>query len=235
MNRQVFLSILKQIVIDMSYQAGLQVNSFVNIHGAPNLLHDSFGASIDDYYSGQAWGRKFHGQGADPNHFHLQFPVLLAEQRESQIECLDSKDLTDTWYLLVVNKVDCENCPPNMKNGETVLANTKLMLRAILQELYSYAYYEVEKDGQSSFQWLSQGRLNYLEEDDNFSILDGPIEDTVALIPTENIKIAEWGNHKDYRGVYAQIQLQYCEPVSLPFKYDNPILNGLATTVCSSC
>lgn len=221
----------------MAFAPGLQINTFALVDKVPDLQSNSFGKTYQDYLDGLVWGRKFVGGGADPNNMHLEFPVLFLEPGEGLTPCPGDEEWRQKWRLLVVDMIACEACPPGIKrNAEIVQANAKLMIRAFLKELYTYALYEIEIDAVTTFQWLSAGRLAYLEGE-GATVIDGPLEDMPSVLNetlNENIPIIEWGRpvYDKYIGAFTEIGTTFCESINLDFRYDVPVVEGLATTEC---
>lgn len=230
MTIQTLNNIFRQVVIDMAYAPGYQIDAYRYVDGYPDLAHQALGATYQDYLDGAFWSRKFVHAGADPNAFCAGFPVLFAESRDLTVECLDSQDLRIEYYFLVVDRIECESCPPYVtRTGATVSESVLAMLRAFLGELYTYGLYEVDRDSVITYEWMSSGRAAYEESLGNTTVLQ---EELLPDVAPDEIQISEWGEAPNQRAWMARVVFTLCEPVTLEFDYATPVVPGLASIEC---
>lgn len=224
-------TIFLQVVKDMKYNPGLQIDTYRLNDSNPDLNHGAFGSTYDDYLDGTFWSRKFEQTfRGDINQFCGSYPVLMAEYRDATPDDLDECCFTVPFFFVVVDKIACEDCPPKItRNGQKTKTNALLMLRAFIKELKTYQYYEVDRDGTVTYEWLSTGRKAY--EEDQGSILVY-VDSLIADIGIEEIPLTEWGNFLDKRGWMARINFTICEEPNIEFDYETPVIEGLANTEC---
>lgn len=233
MTRSTLNNIFRQIVIDMAHNPGYQVDTYRLNDNNPDLNHAAFGSTYQDFLNGQFWSRSFVHAGADPNNFKGAFPVLMAESRDLSIECIDSNEMRIEYWFLVVDKLPCDHCPPHLtRNGQQVSDAVLDMLRSFLNELYTFRYYEVDRGGTVTYEWMSQGRAAYEEGLGNTVVFQ---DDLIPDISPERVTVQEWGNFIDMRGWMASVTFTLCEPVTLEFDYNTPVIPELGSTECETC
>lgn len=215
-------AILRQAVIDMAYNPGLSVNSFMVVDERADPMQDSYGATYEDFLSGYFWARKWTLEGASPQAVKGEFPVLFVEEMETTAKQADKDETTATISLILLDKIQCEICPPGIRRTPlTVRENLKTMARAVIQEAARYRLYEKGAE----LVWASPGRAatwpggepNWTEEVDGY-------------IDTRNIQYRKWGNFAGMRGVLVQIKVSSCTSVSLPYDYEtepSPLLGAV--------
>lgn len=231
MTRDILNSIFLQIVKDMAYNPGYQIDTYRLNDSNPNLAHNAFGSTYQDYLGGQFWSRTFAHSGSKKDNFCGSYPVLMAEGRDATIECIDDKKYCIDFAFLVIDKIPCEACPPHFtRNGMTVSTSVLTMLRAFLLELSTYKYYEIDRATVVTFEWMSDGRAAY-EEGLGNTLLER--DELLPDISTDSINIQEWGNYPDMRAWMATVKFCLCEPVALAFEYTEPVLSTLANTECA--
>jgi hypothetical protein len=217
----------------MAHNPGYQIDTYRMNDDNPDLNHQAFGSTYQDYQDGYFWSRSFEHAGADPNNFCGGFPVLMAESRDLSIECLDSTEMQAEYYFVLIDKLPCDHCPPYVtRNGWTVSDAVLKMLRAFLDELYSYKYYEVDRGGTITFEWMSEGRADYEIDQGSTLLYNGEL---MPDISPERVNITEWGNFTNMRAYMARVVFNLCEPTGLTFDYATPVVPGLATNECEGC
>jgi len=227
--RQIF----RQIVADTVYNPGKQINSFVFVDEAPALDHESFGASYVDFVDGVFYARTWVNQGADPNTIRGEHPVLFVEDTQSEVEDLDDPSQKTTISFLVIDKIPCESCPPNIRRtGNTVLQNTLLMLRAFLERLYTYELYEVDRDGNITYEWATPDWIEQDETIDAFSSID----DIKGYIMPGPYTFARWGRFgmmgmAEKRAYYTSLMFDLCQDDDTEYS-PTPIVSGIAKINC---
>lgn len=229
MTRATLNNIFRQIVIDMAHAPGYQIDTYRTADGIPDLAHQAFGATFQDYLDGAFWSRRFYHAGADENTFCGGYPALFVEAKDMTAPDLDGQEIRMEYYFVVVDKIPCDDCPPWTRSGTTVSDAVLAMLRAFLKELYAYALYEVDRDGTVTYEWMSAGRAAYEVGLGNTADF---IEDLVPDIDPDPVQISEWWNDHTTRGWMARLVFTLCEPVTLSFDYQTPVVPGLANTEC---
>lgn len=232
-NNETLHNIFLQVVKDMAYDPPYQIDTFRLNENNPDFSSSSYGSTYQDYLSGAFWSRTFEHGGANPNEFCGGYPVLMAETDSMTIESLEDNRIAIEYWFLVVDKIPCEACPPHItRNGLTVSKGVIQMLRAFLNELLSYKYYEVDRDGTVTFEWMSEGRAAYEVSEGN------TVVETDELLPDmgyEDIEIKQWGNDPNTRAWYAKIRFEICEPFTANFNYEQPVISKLAKVECDVC
>lgn len=237
MNRKLLIQILKQIVVDFAYSPEKQINSFVLLNKPIDLLNTAFGATYSDYLSGHFWSRKWVNMGANTSDVQGQFPLLSVEQRTTVLNSILSNSRTFDVYLMVADKLTCENCANRYdRTPEQVNTNTSEMLHAYLSELATYGKYRVVIDGDESDVWMSEGRANYLYDND---LVDSePLlmtEMSDMLLVNDSYRISELKLQDGYFGYGLKLLIDGCEGNDIVFNYASVPLSTIAQTVCESC
>lgn len=228
-----FRQILRQVVADMAYEQGKTVNTFVLPVDLPPLDHTSFGASYQGYLDGLFYSRSWVNQGADQDTIFGEFPALFMESAQSTVEDLYDPKYIAEISLMLVDRVPCEACPPNVtRTPFTVAQNVQWMLRNVLAELTRYQLYEVGRGEVITYEWMTEERLMNDETIDDSSQID----DMQSYIQPGTFVFARWGSPvmngmKDKVGYWVQIRVDLCELLDAEFEH-TPIVPGLATTVC---
>lgn len=214
--------IFRQIVLDMAYRPPYQVNSFMVVDQIPDIMHPSFGATYEDYLAGFFWSRTWVYQRAAPDKICAEFPALFIEARETLFDPQCDETGKTTFYLVLVDKITCEGCPPEIKrNGLSVKDYLLTSMRAILREFFSYSLYDTD----NGLSWMSEGRADLLGE----TIIE---EQIISMTAANEVEISDWGNYANMRGVMAKINIEYCKTFDVPFDYQNPVIEPLANIPC---
>lgn len=225
-------AIFKQIIIDQAYYPGRQINTFRVTDQMPPLHHDSLGGTYTEFLEGNFWSRTWVNQGADPEKITGEYPVLFVEQQELGLQPLEPDLITACFYLLFLDKLPCDSCPPNVsRSPAAVKENTVLMARDFLSELFTFALYEVEDGAGITYQWLSAGRQAWLETQPGIIGIDF-VRDLLTDFSEQEVRIGAWGTDPAIRGTYMRICFSLCWPIAPAYNYKNEILPQLATTVC---
>lgn len=228
-----FRQILRQIVADMAYVPGRQVNCFAVCTDMPSLDHESFGASYQDYLEGLFYSRSWVNQRADMQKFKGEHPALFMEAAQFTTEDLYDPKYIAEISLLLLDRVPCEGCPPNQsRTANTVEANVKWMLRNLLVELTRYRLYEVERDEETTYEWMTEERRINDNTIDDFAQID----DMQSYLQPDTYSFARWGSPimngmKDKIAYWVRIRVDLCEELDADFEH-TPIVPGLATTIC---
>ena len=229
------MAIYKQIVIDMAYQEGLQINTIVIVDTPPEIRSESFGATYDHYLQGLFWSRAWVAKGADPNAILGDWPVLFAEQRTIEQECPDSIDVDVPWNFALIDKIECATCPTQENRTPPIVKNNTLrMLRAFIQELYTFQKWTVDKGSGTVEEWISEGRLQHYTSEPGIT----PIalqEDLASMVGVAPLTYREWGNFPDLRGYFTTMTFTICPTVGLTFNYKETNFEELATAICDNC
>lgn len=236
MNSTDLYSMFIQILKDQVYQPGHSVNSMAVIDSFPDLKNNSFGKTYTDYLNSRFWARDWEASGADPTAIYANFPVLFIEPRPISILKPDAESQIYSWYLLLVDKIDCSSCPPDMlRSGDLVQEYTYDMLRAVIKEFSTYGLYNINL-GEGAFNaWLSSGRLAYYEEETLLTgSAVGPLEQIYSLFEQDSLTFDRWGNMPDIRGTFTSIDLVYCQenPVQYNYKAADLITKARVQTCC---
>jgi hypothetical protein len=238
MDRSILIQIFKQIVIDMSYDKDLQINSFAVVDDMIDLNHSSFGKTYEDYLDGFFFSRSWVNGGADANEIKGEFPLLFVEQRSLSMDRIDSDSLTLPFYFVVVDKISCDACPPGLtRTSEDTLRNTLAMLRIFFKELLNYKNYTYTIPGpEKKSSWTTEGRLDYLIGEGDVLSRSGFSEDLESLLPDPaRIQVSQWGNFKDLRAHATEISFTVCDPATGSFSYENATVEDLGRTLCKTC
>ena len=205
---QTFYHIARQAVIDMDYLPGVQINTFALVDGMPDLEGQSFGYGYSDFEHGYFWSRGWVLGGGDPNTIKGEFPVLFLELNGTDLDNGDHE-----ISLTLVDKIECESCPPELvRTGPTLTANLTRAARALLSEVNSYVLYDMG----STLQWMSEGRAETVErgfEQDELS----------EYLDLTRVRIRPWGDYPGLRGITLNLTLTTCESGAAPFRYDTPV------------
>jgi len=237
MTQEAFAQICKQVVVDMSYKSGKQINTFGVTRGEPGFGSDTLGYDYQDFLDETFWARTWVNQKAAPEKMQAEFPLLLIENLLATMPDLSGGELVYEWHLLLIDKLACESCPPSeTRTPEQVKQNVLWMLRNFLQELGTYQLWELQKNGQSVFEWISAGRMEYYNDNPQLNILPVSLEQELSIILiNDNIELREWGrfNYSEYRAYFTTLRFQVCDPLPAGnFNYDNPTIKQLSYTVC---
>lgn len=221
-----FYQMFRQVVVDMAYNPPYLVNSFAVVDQVPDIRHPSFGYSMEDYHGGRFWSRTWVNGGAAAEGLKGEFPALFVENRVVMQECPNSQDVEATLWLVLVDKIKCEGCPPGiLRTGSAIKEQLRDSLRAILSEFYTYQLFEVDGDP-VTYEWLAKGRAQIDTRTLTFT------DDVEAMVVPDSLEIGDWGNYKDFRGQYAKLKVRFCWPTQSQFDYSNPVVPQLAYTTC---
>lgn len=230
MTTEIFNQIIKQAVIDTAYSDS-QVNTFNAIDIDPDLNSVSFGATYSDFQNGLFWSRDWVNSGASPDTIKGQYPVLMTESRSQSFD-IGYTESSAMVFLLLIDKVkECSDCP-FPESGRQTTQRVFQILRAIIDEVYSYGKYNVIRDGETSVEWISEGR--YLAIKDNVEEIY-IIEDIQPYLSNNDINIREWGQFIDKRGCYTELNIEVCSANDVEFEYKDEITPTLAITKCDDC
>ncbi len=223
-----------QVIMDMGYIKYKQINTIFITDRMPDLRQDSIGATYQDYLDGKFWSREWVATGATSGKLKAQFPILLIQQSLIDIECIDDKDGIYTYDFLLIDKVGCDNCPkPAERVPHKVKANTLEMLRAFLNELYTYKLWEFERSPDpNTFEWVSKGRFESMTNPPNSIPFVQSFEELRSFVEPDPLRFQDWGNVDDLRGYWTTIKFSFCESVPGSFNYNKPAIKSLATNIC---
>jgi len=220
-----------QVVADMGYIKGQQINTVFIIDRMPDIRQDSLGATYKDFLDGRFWSREWVKTGANPTNLKAQWPILIIERQPIQIECMDSQDMTQTLAFLIIDQIGCDNCPQDDRTGAQVSDSTLQMLRQFFLEAYSYQLCEVDRSPDpNTFEWLSEGRQDYYATQG--LTIQATFEDYASFVNPNPIEVTEWGESDDIRGHFANIEFNICKSIPQNFNYNQATIDKLATTVC---
>ncbi len=227
-------NIVKQSIIDMPFNPGLQINTFHHLDGPPDLETSNFGASYKDYQSGRFWSRDWVVSGAEPNKLAGKWPYCGFEPGVLNTTDLQDGELDTYFDLLVVDILDCPDCPESMFRSDFMISTTtRQMLRMLLAEMSTYKLYQwLNDEDEDVYEWISQGRFDSLPGTDPRKLTGRPIEFFFVGEGMDNVKITPWGLTVGRRGHWARVPIKICEPVMVPFNYNHPAAPELATTIC---
>lgn len=232
MNEKILNDILRQIVVDMSYQPGLQVNAYAFSDRDPDLTNQSFGMTYEQFDAGYFWARSWVGSGASRSTICGQYPVLFAEPSSVRFDVAGDPDGEVRYNLLLIDEVGCDGCPDHgERSGRQVAANVRSMLLSIIDELIAYGRYIVTPDDGPPFEaWISENRIDAGLIDADTQI----IGDLMSYVIPEPIDLQEWGNHPQRRGYYVTLRFRWCEPRRAVFSYrnDSPDTVGVVKCPC---
>lgn len=235
LNEQMLIAILRQIVLDMAYAPGLQINTFGVITNPPNLYADSFEFDYQAYEDGTFWSRSWVYAGAKRDTMCAEFPALFIEQRSARLESVTDSEMTFPFSLLVIDKIECGSCPDKeFRTPQRVKANVLTMLRSYIAELATYELWQLERDGDTSFEWLSAGRLARYKNDETITLIDSKMS-LMPYVGIEPIELIEWGNYAEFMAYYTSLNFLLCIPTNGTFNYSNPIVPQLAIPICPTC
>lgn len=226
-----FRYISLQIVKDMSYSEGRQLNTFTTVDAKGRPIAGSEIAKRHDHYKkGYFWARDWYANGADENKMgEKEFPVLAYECRERELKNIKGEGC-DEIYLTIFDQFECEDCD---RLEEEVSKDCKKMLLAYIEELYTYGCYEID----GSYQWLSKGRVKYLQEKGELSEFlepDAEIEDFIPF--RNNNKMKEWaGFSDDVVGWSIMFSVCNCETSGINFNYNHSLPEPVEKADCLSC
>lgn len=216
---ETFYSIVKQAVVDMDYLLGVQVNTFGLVDESPDLLGHSFGYSFGDFENGFFWSRRWVLSGADPNTINAEFPAIFVE-----LEDTDLKTGAHRISFVLVDKIECENCPAGVvRTGPMLTANLTRAARALLKEIDTYALYEKGDE----YAWASQGRAatwTPLPTDE--------VDYLHHYLNTDSSSIRPWGDYSGLRGITLSMTLTTCESETALWKYNEPVEPMSGATNC---
>lgn len=216
---ETFYNIVRQAVIDMDYLPGVQINTFALVDQSPDLMGQSFGYEFNDYLNGFFWSRRWVLGDASPNTICGEYPALFIELTGSDVE-----DGTHEISIVLVDKIECETCPPEVvRTGPAVESNLRRAARALLLEIESYILYDVG----DAYQWASPGRALAWETPP----VDEP-DDIENYMDVTKTRIRKWGDYPGLRGVALNLGLSTCEVATAPFRYDTPIEPLAGATNC---
>lgn len=215
MTKQDLTAIIKQAVVDMKYRPGLVVNSFLLTDTLPNFSDSTFGATYKQFEAGSFWSRHWFNQGASRSKIKADFPVLLMDSAPDafSVECPGDETGVATYDIIVVDRIGCEECPDGPdRSPEQVSDNCFQMLKAIIDEVYNYALWDVfdQAEQQDFKSWISKGRIEAGQYDDGFDVV--MIDDIVGHFMPNDIVYRQWGNNIERRGYAAQVSFMLCPP-----------------------
>ena len=225
-NLPVLYAILLQAVKDMAYRPGLTVNSFALVDGMPNLDHESYGYTFEDYRAGNFWSRDWVGAGAMSSELRGQWPVLMPELRESRTK--SSNTIEHTVDVTLVDHLTAAHCGP--RSGPVVYDNLLRMALAVRGEVLSYGLYDTDEFG---LVWSTENRMERIEGL-QLSPLMAELKDYVKF----NAEIRPWGDYPHLRGLYLSLTLTECIVLDGPaFRYDRaePQVRGVVNCAGKCC
>lgn len=173
MNRRIFNSILKQIVIDFPYAECGRLNSFLTITNGHQSFSDTWGQTINDYQDGMFYSRSWVEGGENQNDLHIDYVLLASESNKGGIEKKnDSIVSTDEFWITLVDLMDCPDadCSGNKegcnRSNFQIEQNLRCLTHYILSELFNYNEFEAIEDfGElkaGETYWLSQARRDII-------------------------------------------------------------------------
>lgn len=229
-------AIMLQVVQDMAYEPGYQVNTIALVDGIPDIRHESFNQKYEDFVAGHFWSRTWVNQGADPDGIKAEYPAMFVENRTASQECLDTQDIQYQWDVLIIDKLECPDCNKlgRDRTGAETKAAVLVMLRRFLAELYTYQKWEVMRGEDTTQEWISLGRLQIYEADPEIDLINQE-DDIISNMGVDPLNFSEWGNLPDMRAWFVTLSFSFCQPPGGTFNYQNPVVPTLTTTICDTC
>lgn len=219
-NLLTFISILKQVVIDMAYAPGVAVNTFGYIQDAPDLRAASLGFTHEDFLNGHFWSRDWVNGGAKAAEITYQFPIMLAELNTSQ-RSRGSREFTHLIDVMLLDQVHGDH---EHRTGPQVYGQLTQTALAIMEEVERYRLYDLD----TAYQWAVPERQELL-------FPDAPeVEDMMTYLRESEVDLQPWGDWATMRGLRWQFKLVTCEDPNVMFKYDH-LATPLAGSINCGC
>jgi len=229
-------AILKQIVMDMAYQEGKQVNTFFKIDAPPNIKSDSLGATYQDFEDGVFYSRTWYLGGSKPDEMCAEWPAAFFEEIDTTQEQKSGDFISAKYALILVDRIVCENCETKQRTRNQVKDNIMDMIRGIVHELLTYEKWLINDGTTNKEIWISRGRKEQLEADPESTIIFiNWLSDMLTIVGDGSMEIKEWGNHMDMCGYIVFLQFNYCLPTNIVFNYDSTAVELEAVERCDSC
>lgn len=226
-----FRFICLQIVKDFPFAEGKQVNTFstVDVKGRP-IAGSEMAKTYNHYERGYFWAREWVAMGADVDRMgKKEFPICAYEVKEREIREIGKGDGCDTIYLTIFDQFDCETC---QRTEEEVSRDTRVMLYAFIEELYTYGVYEVD----GAFLWMSAGRYKHLSGKGELPKDLEPDRMMDDFIPSKGVKMREWGGFSDdVVGWSVMFNICYCDKSGIEFNYQHEIPEPVEKSNCHGC
>lgn len=226
MTVEIFLQILRQIVIDFPHSTTRQLNSMALVYDWPDLRTASWGKTYADYLAGHFYARSWENAGANPDTIAGQFPTLFVEPGDVVASMLNDVQ-SNRFTLLFVAQKDCEGC--GVRSAEEVRQNLLIMIQAFFEELRSYQKVVID----SVEMWVSNGRLAYLL--DEGAVVEEYLEMMGAYFEPGEYQIKNWLGMPDLVGAYVELEVDTCEDSGIEFTYEHPVVDKLAVVKCKNC
>ena len=197
MNRRIFNSILKQIVIDFPYAECGRLNSFLTVTNGHQSFSDTWGQTINDYRDGMFYSRSWVEGGANQNDLHIDYVLLASESNKGDIQKKnDSIVSTDEFWITLVDLMDCPDadCSGNKqgcnRSNFQIEQNLRCLVHYILSELFNYNEFQALED----FGELKEGETYWLSKARRDSIPAGKVKCIGSVqryvVPTQQINIS---------------------------------------------
>lgn len=226
MTVEVFLQILRQIVIDFPHSTTRQLNSMALVYDWPDLRTASWGKTYADYLAGHFYSRSWENAGANPDTISGQFPALFVEPGDVVASMLNNVR-SNRFTLLFVAQKDCEGC--GVRSAENVRQNLLTMIDAFFHELSTYQKVTID----SVEMWASTGRITYLLNDG--AEVEEYLEMIGSYLEPGEYQIKNWLGMPDLVGAYVEIEVETCEENGIEFNYEHPVIDKLAVVKCKNC
>lgn len=227
-------AIIKQAIIQMGYSEGIQINTFFQIDRFPDLNNEALGANMSDFNDGRFWSRDWANSGADPNAICAQWPIAIIEDQDITAPDLNYDAYILTIDLVLLDRVGCDTCPDfEKRTAAKVQDNMFNSIRALIKEIMSYQYVEIEDGGETRMEWASEGLQAYYQTQDQ-RILN-QMDSFETSITTQTFTFTERGIGDQIRGWGITLQLELCEQPDAPWKYPISSPTPISTQLCDNC
>jgi hypothetical protein len=242
--KQLFF-ILRDIVVNYGFRNFGGVNGFAVIDTIQDLYKEGFGKVFRDFTNNYFWGRLFAAAGSDPRKCASEYPALLIFCDDVEYNrTLRPTQECFTLVLLLLDKVDCSDCPNKDASIFDIDRRLHIAMNTILKELYSYKAYRRIEDDINIVDWLSDGKVEALKASGEFQTLGyvqccDNIERNIHnsrerlrkpnwLSPTNNDKGA-------LRGIMVEFDFCLCLEFDTDFNYNPTFDEPKAVTLCTDC
>lgn len=159
-----FLGILRSAVINHRGTQCSRLNSFLVVDKMRQLNADNAEMTFQHYQNGLFWDRDWSNGGAKPSNLAFKYDSLVV--RAGNFESyrgIDNRDTVRTFFLNVVGQVDCSWCPKgcnHTKEGRRI--DVLNMANEYMNELRTYAKYEIVEGADTYTAWASAGQVGTL-------------------------------------------------------------------------
>lgn len=228
MTTEIFLEILRQVVVDFDEVERRQVNSFALVWDWPNLQTPSWGKVYEDYLSGHFWSRHWENEGANPDTLRGDWPAVFVEPGEVVKDLFGDREVMK-FTILFIDKKDCEGC--GVRSAEDVRQGLLDMIGSFLKELRSYIKVEVDEVEM----WVSLGRLVYMLDELMLDVVETGESIGGHLQVDNEVVVKNWAPMGDLVGMFFELEVDLCNELESGFKYDREVLERLAVVKCKNC